>query len=120
MRRWRDVEKEQDACWNRMAAGIFEGASAHPGLCPSCGQAEVRYFYCRSGEDHCSRRGGMWIWCPACLRYNHYTAYVPEWWENLPGVSCDALAHDPEWLEEHWDELLAAGHPLGTKPKPME
>ena len=120
MREWRSVEDEHDACWNEIADRIYAGESPYPGLCPSCGQAEIRYFYWRFDEDASPPRGGLWVWCPACLRYSHYSAYVPEWWRNLPGVPYGELAHDPEWLEDHWDQLLAAGHPMGARSKPIE
>ena len=52
--------------------GLEEGARI-VGACPSCGQAEVRFFFWRWGwgDSRGRDRGGFWIWCPACGRYEH-------------------------------------------------
>lgn len=115
MREWHGIDEEDQIAWTEIRDRVYR--SAEPvicaGSCPSCGQAEVRYFYWRSDEPgDFGDRGGSWFWCPACLRYGHYSALVPAWWSDLDGVDYDELEHRPEWLEEHWREVLAAGHPM--------
>jgi hypothetical protein len=116
MRAWRDVDEQEEEAWFRIVDRIYREGITNPGLCPSCGRGELRFFYWRFYDPAQSPRGGMWIWCPACLRFQHSSGTVPAWWQNLPNVDYDCLLPEPEWLEEHWAEVLAAGHPQARAP----
>lgn len=91
---------------------LWEDPPTSPGQCPSCRQAELRYFFWRYEKERsddagpASSRGGFWIWCPACRRFAHYSAIVPSWWRNWPEVPAGTLNPWPAWLDAHWDELM--------------
>lgn len=104
-RAWRDVERSAEKAWFAVMGGIFTGQITSD-LCPSCSNAELRYFYLRSHEST-THRGGFWIWCPACRRFMHTSGSVPRWWRDVPGVTGKLLEPQPEWLEAHWDEIAA-------------
>lgn len=99
---WTDVEPEAERAWYEVITGLDCGP-ADAG-CPSCGRATLRYFFLR-GDDPNTKRGGFWIWCPACLSSMHLSADVPDWWTDDPAVNAEDLEPEPSWLEEHWVRL---------------
>lgn len=105
MRRWRSPEPSELPAWDRAFREISQG----PGIsmtCPVCGQPNLRLFYVRFSRNN---RGGYWFWCSSCLRYEHGTGLVPNWWKDIPNISLRKLTPQPEWLEDHWPVERALG-----------
>ena len=98
MRVWHSIVPTAWPAWNAISLGIFMRGVRNPGRCPICGGASLRFFFQRYGES----RAGFWMWCPACLRYEHASCRAPSWWRDVPA---GPLEHNPNWLEEHWDDL---------------
>lgn len=89
--------------WRNAEVAAFEGR--WPIECPSGDDEQLRYLFVRHSEPP-DLRGGFWIWCPRCHSYEHASAAVPDWWEEVPAAD-GPLTHDPGWLDEHWkDEWL--------------
>jgi hypothetical protein len=103
---WISVEPENRRVWAVAQNGIFASRPSSAVLCPICRKGEFRFFFLRgpSGED----RGGSWFWCSHCHRFDHWTSLVPKWWRDVPGVSDEVLFPEPEWPNNHWEEIRAA------------
>lgn len=99
---WRDVESAFESPWFE----IIERLNKTPIVaeCPSCHAATLRVFFAAEPPER--RRGGMWIWCPRCRRYMHFSSLIPEWWQDIL-IGGDLLP-EPDWLEEHWNSLDAS------------
>lgn len=86
------IEIDQYEAWNAIIVRIVENGLIQPGVCPSCGQAQLQYFFWRhrlwdlqQGRSTLGDpdRGGFWIWCPACYRSDHASVRVPTWWQDV-------------------------------------
>lgn len=106
---WRSVDAETERAWfDFITRAFLDGPVVE--LCPSCGEATLRFYYLPSSfVDSTRRRGGHWIWCPACKRYEHSTSLIPAWWVDEDDLSHASLLPEPVWLEEHWAELGISG-----------
>src|ERR1700737_3328634 len=93
--------------WDRAFETLVDSRLKKSVVCPSCGRAYLRLFFRRFDTPH---RGGYWLWCPACLRYEHGDGRVPEWWLDVGGVDLAVLTPQPEWLEKHWTSLGLGRH----------
>src|SRR5262245_10693917 len=103
---WISVEREHRKTWAVMQERVFRAKPIACLECPICHEGEFRYFFRRRdvGRD----RGGSWFWCDHCRRFDHWSSLVPKWWNDLAGVPSGALVPEPEWLNQHWQEILAA------------
>ena len=90
------------AAWDALLGG-WAGPEAIVGLtCPSeaCHTSLRVYFHGAALE-----RGGLWVWCPSCRLYQHYSARVPAWWEwERARPPLTALCHCPDLLDAWWTE----------------
>ena len=97
---WHDPGDDVLAEWRNATRRIFGGGGTS--RCPNCGGARLRYFFHRQDAAP-EPRGGFWVWCSACRSYEHSSASVPEWWHDVD-VPIDRLLHDPDWLNENWND----------------
>lgn len=105
---WHDPNDDVREKWDAAMRRLFSGGGAS--RCPSCGSANLRYFFRR--HDPPQPRGGFWAWCPACRSYEHGSVSVPEWWHQVE-VPLDQLFHDPAWLDENWSDDWLDRQPVG-------
>lgn len=104
MREWRSPERTILPEWDAAFDLVFRSGDQEAVVCPACHQAPLRVFFLRHGADN---HGSYWIWCPSCLRFDHGTGLVPSWWQDVGNVDSSLLTPEPEWLEDHWNELAA-------------
>src|SRR4051812_48939411 len=106
-RQWRSVEPEAEASWQILVNCIFQNKvePAKGITCPSCRNTQIHFFFARYDD---SGKGGFWIWCRHCCRYEHISCRVPTWWPDKPLVPIEKLEHSPEWLDKNLESLLTA------------
>src|SRR4051794_5826236 len=97
---WHDPPADVFTEWQSATKAAFDGQRTID--CPTGDGQRLRYFFYRHSEPP-RARGGFWIWCPTCHAYEHASATVPEWWQDI-SVPLDELTHDPGWLDENWNE----------------
>lgn len=105
MREWASPSPTKLAAWQEAVARLLASADPPSVSCPICGQSDIRRFFMRAGSRLSPHRGSVWVWCPACSTFEHGSTTVPEWWRDRVGVSPNQLTPEPEYLEEHWDEI---------------
>lgn len=105
--RWRSPTVSERPDWDQAFDYLLDSRLKKSVVCPSCGRAPLRLFFTRFDARP---RGGYWLWCPACRRYEHGDGRVPEWWQDLPDIDLAQLTPQPEWLEDHWDSLHSGRH----------
>lgn len=103
-RKWRDVEAALSAEWNDCFRKSLREVKPCAQICPGCRVATLRYYIARFHEEN--PRAGFWVWCPNCFRHEHFTGSAPSWWVNDDRVPLDKLEPQPDWLEDHWDQLM--------------
>jgi hypothetical protein len=94
---WHSVPGDREAAWRDAFASAAPGVNV-PRPCPLCGRSALRRYFRSYAVD----RGGSWEWCSSCLRFEHFRARVPAWWEGsqlLDRVPMSVLEHSPEFLE---------------------
>jgi hypothetical protein len=99
---WVSVEEAAEPEWFEVIRRLIDAPTID--VCPSCHQAALRFFYLR-GDDDATSHGGMWVWCPACRRFMHLTAAVPDWWVDEADVAVEDLDPEPVWLDANWARL---------------
>ena len=104
---WRDVEPEHEPQWFA-AINALHADQEPSSRCPSCGRAQLRFFFLRfPSSTSALNRGGFWIWCPACCRFMHMSGSVPDWWTDVADIDGHNLTPQPEWLNAHWEAISA-------------
>lgn len=105
-RDWQDVPNEHVAQWREVFFSTKEGLNLSA-PCPICGCRSLHKFYHLHrlvsktiGDEKFIGDGSLWTWCSHCLSYEHYSAFVPEWWHDTLPVDEARLSHQPEALEE--------------------
>lgn len=111
MRVWHSIGSDKAKDWNEISLGIIAEGLRQPGHCPSCKEGKLRFFFSR----YLSGRAGYWIWCPSCLTFEHRSVLAPDWWQDAPNIPPHALQHNPEWIENHWDELAAVSDTVSSQ-----
>jgi hypothetical protein len=104
---WRDVPNERMRIWN----AIFHKSKAGMDLsdpCPICNDKSLHQYYMVGrperqvfGKDVYVARGAGWQWCSSCGAFLHFSALVPDWWQNFElSYKPDLLTMFPEALEQ--------------------
>src|SRR5262245_51773488 len=103
--RWQDVPKKFLEAWY----ATFQSSKEILDLsapCPVCSNQSLhRYYYLHNLREYIEDgkkyigRGGLWEWCSKCGSYQHYSAFVPDWWECDMEVDLNELTHAPTALE---------------------
>ncbi|HEY0099616.1 MAG TPA: hypothetical protein VGB76_11765 [Pyrinomonadaceae bacterium] len=103
---WRGVPLERVAEWRAVFQSSREGLDLSA-PCPLCGVKALRRWYQVNRPEEMVidgvryvGRGGLWEWCGDCLRYEHYSARVPEWWACDLEVDERRLTALPTAIEE--------------------
>ena len=106
-REWLSPKPEEELSWGHISSEIYlrEKLSYEPLTCPSCKTINIRYFYVRFYVDE--NRGGFWICCSFCHRYEHASSKVPSWWIDIKNVPLGALEPYPDYLEENFPLISA-------------
>ncbi len=104
----REIRQGGDRIWmiadiNFMNKDKIGNKKYFPIICPDCGNKAGHLYEHRyeAGKD----AGGMWVWCSACHNYEHYRARLPKWWKNPDFIEFGKLCHQPDYLEEHKEDI---------------
>jgi hypothetical protein len=106
MQAWQSPSAGERLDWDRAFESLLDSHLKKSVVCPSCESASLRLFFKRFDTGP---RGGYWLWCPVCRRYEHGDGSVPGWWLDPIGVDLAALTPQPDWLEEHWANVQLEG-----------
>ena len=103
---WQDVPLELHSIWNHIFSLSKEGINLST-PCPVCECKTLHEYYQAIkpldrvilGQRFVAH-GALWTWCSSCHSYEHFSAFVPEWWHDTLPVDETKLTHQPEALEE--------------------
>jgi hypothetical protein len=104
-RDWQGIPIEAEAAWRRIFSESKDGIDVD-GLCPVCGSPDLHQWYDKPlpfevghERDGFRGHGSLWEWCSSCHCYEHYSALVPSWWQDVCTVDPALLTHTPEAIE---------------------
>ncbi|RYD68525.1 MAG: hypothetical protein EOP83_00675 [Verrucomicrobiaceae bacterium] len=104
-REWKSVPEELWRPWQQIFSSSQDGIDVD-GLCPVCHSPTLHHWFDKARpfdegqeKEGFRGRGGLWEWCSSCHSYEHYSGYVPDWWQDVLAVDEDLLTHDPDAIE---------------------
>ncbi|MBD5101367.1 MAG: hypothetical protein HDT27_01475 [Subdoligranulum sp.] len=75
---------------------FFANPTEVPFICPCC-KSKAGHIY-MDIQNLQTRRGGLWLWCDACMQFDHSSVFVPSWWCNLDVIDRQELCAIPTYL----------------------
>lgn len=107
---WHTYPPACQAAWNEAVGRLYEYGYA-PIRCPCCQEGVLRIYWNAHFHDllpdgQTRRRGGGWMWCPACHSCDHWSGLVPAWWPAERIVPERELLGTPQGIDERWAEIL--------------
>ncbi|MEM7595629.1 MAG: hypothetical protein AAF383_29690 [Cyanobacteria bacterium P01_A01_bin.83] len=103
---WSDIPDEFLSEWTKIFYASQEGINLSS-ICPICEHRKLHCYYHlnRYEEKIVDGRkyighGSLWQWCSNCRKYVHYSALVPEWWNDSLKVNVENLYHSPENIDK--------------------
>lgn len=95
---WKDANNSMDQIFINLTSYVN-----FPVTCPICLKNQA-HIYMHLYDD-VTRRGGLWIWCSACLSFIHGSVYVPKYWDNCSAIELEKLTAFPTYLESERDTV---------------